>query len=305
MPIVSIRHQTTYRYRNPVAFGEHRMMLRPMEGPDQRLLSYDLDISPEPSMLREQYDATDAWVSLARFEARARRLVVESRARIDHRPAAAERWNAVDATLGATPFTYDADEAAALAPSMRPHPADDAVAAWARRFLRPVGRTRLATLLTNMTHSLREQMGYEVRLAGAPQSPAATLERGRGSCRDFAVLMIEAARSLGLAARFASGYVYGKGAAVAGEKGGHTHAWARVYLPQCGWMDFDPTNGIVGNAGLIRVAAAADPGLTLPLHGSWRGLRSDCLGMDVTVSISAADADARQPPAALRVAETG
>ena len=84
-----------------------------------------------------------------------------------------------------------------------------------------------------MTQAIRADLTYEIRPHGPAQAPAVTLERGRGSCRDFAVLMIEAARSLGLAARFVSGYVYGgsaKSAAVGGH--GHTHAWARIYLPR-------------------------------------------------------------------------
>ena len=279
------------------------MMLRPMEGPDQRVRAFELEISPSPSLLRFVQDATDAWVALAQFDARADSLVVTAAAEVDHTPRA-DPLAGVDATVDAAPFAYPADEAAVLAPSMaRRHPDEPDVDAWAARFRRRVGRTRLATILQDMTHALHDQLDYGVRLAGPPQSPAVTLARG-GSCRDFAVLMIEAVRSLGLAARFASGYVYGEGAAVSSEKPGHTHAWVRAYLPECGWVDFDPTNGIVGNRGLIRVAAAADPGLTLPLHGAWRGLPRDALGMEVRVDI-AAEAAAAQPPAPLRVADSG
>jgi transglutaminase-like putative cysteine protease len=310
MPIVSIRHRTSYRYRNPVAFGEHRLMLRPQEGFDQRLLDFELDVSPQPALLRHLHDLTDAGVAIARFEARADALVVESRALVDHRPHAALDLEAADATIDAGAFSYDADEGTALAASIAPRHADGGeVEAWARRFLRPVGRTRLSTLLGQMTHAVRADFDYGVREAGPPQSPEATLQRRHGSCRDFAVLMIEAARRLGLAARFASGYVYGDGQKAGGKaegaSHGHTHAWVRVYLPGCGWADFDPTNGIVGGAGLIRVAAAPDPKLTLPLHGAWRGMRADFLGMEVEVDIDVQAAAAAQPPPRLRVAATG
>ncbi len=309
MPIVSIRHRTSYRYRTPVAFGEHRMMLRPQEGFDQRLVAYELDISPQPSLLRHLHDLTDAGVAIARFDARADALVVESRTTLEHLPHAALDLEAADAAIGAGAFSYDAEELPLLAASMHPrHPDAGTVEAWARRFLRPVGRTRLSTVLCDMTHEVRASFAYEVREAGAPQTPQVTLERRRGSCRDFAVLMIEAARRLGLAARFASGYVYGgslKGGGKAGGSHGHTHAWVRVYLPGCGWADFDPTNGIVGSAGLIRVASAADPRLTLPLHGAWRGMRSDFLGMDVEVDIGVEAEPATQPATFLRVAGAG
>jgi transglutaminase-like putative cysteine protease len=310
MPIVSIRHRTSYRYRNPVAFGEHRLMLRPQEGFDQRLLAFELDVSPEPALLRCLHDLTDAGVAIARFDTRSDTLAVESRALVDHRPHAALDLEAADATIDAGGFSYGADEAPALAASTQPRCDDDGkVETWARRFLRPVGRTRLSTVLSDMTHAVRADFDYGVREAGPPQPAAMTLQRRQGSCRDFAVLMIEAARRLGLAARFASGYVYGEGQKAGGKADGashgHTHAWVRVYLPGCGWADFDPTNGIVGGTGLIRVAAAPDPRLTLPLHGAWRGMRADFLGMEVEVAIDVRREAVEQPPALLRVAGTG
>ena len=303
MPTVSIRHLTRYRYRNRVGFGEHRMMLRPLEGIDQRLISYDLTISPEPSAFHHIHDLTDASVAVARFDARAGELVVESRCELVHTPHAVLDL-ASDAAVDANGLIYDADEAPALEASVRMrHPGE--AAAWARRFLRPVGRTSLATLLSDMTHAVRGSFTYEIRPVGAPQAPAVTLERGRGSCRDFAFLMMEAARSLGLAARFVSGYVYSGSPKAAGASHGHTHAWVRVYLPGCGWTDFDPTNGIVGNAGLVRVATATDARMAAPLHGAWRGMRSDFLGMDVEIDIAAEAAQATHPAARLRVAATG
>jgi transglutaminase-like putative cysteine protease len=108
-----------------------------------------------------------------------------------------------------------------------------------------------------------------------------------GTCRDFALLMMEAVRSLGLAAQFVSGYIhtpYPEGVS-ARVGGGHTHAWVRVYVPACGWVEFDPTNGIVGNADLIRVAIARDPRQALPLYGTWCGSADDFLGMDVEVDV--------------------
>ena len=138
------------------------------------------------------------------------------------------------------------------------------------------------------------------------QTPAQTLEMRSGTCRDYAVLMIDAARSLGLAARFVSGYVYSP--YVSRESpgrvgGGHTHAWVRIFLPSCGWVEFDPTNGIVGNADLVRVAIARDPRQAVPLHGTWSGLPADYLGMDVEVEVSVEAEAATQPAPLRRVAQ--
>jgi len=159
-----------------------------------------------------------------------------------------------------------------------------------------------------MTHAIHGEFRYGTRLSGAPQAPLETLALGTGSCRDFAMLMIEAVRSLGFAARFASGYVYSASAKAGrpgpGRKGGgHTHAWARVFLPACGWVEFDPTNGIVGNTDLVRVAIARDPRQAMPLHGTWSGLPGDYLGMDVEVEVSVEACAGTQPAPLRRVAQ--
>jgi transglutaminase-like putative cysteine protease len=304
MPVVSIRHATTYRYRRPVAFGEHRMMLRPAEAHDQRLLSAEVEISPEPSLMQHVHDASGACVGVARFDRRADRLTFESRMRVDHRPEPPFDLEAKDFILGAR--AYHPDEAEELEISIRRRYADAGeTAAWAQRFIPAQGAARLSTVLTDMMQAIRGDCAYALRLRGAPQAPAETLSLRKGSCRDFAVLMMEGARSLGLAARFVSGYVYSGSPKAAGASHGHTHAWVRVYLPGCGWTDFDPTNGIVGNAGLIRVATATDARMASPLHGAWRGMSSDFLGMDVEIDIAAEAAQVTQPAARLRVAATG
>lgn len=294
MPVVSIRHATTYRYRKPVAFGEHRMMLRPAEAHDQRLLSAEIEISPEPSLMRQVHDANGACVGVARFDRRSDRLTFESRMRVDHQPHPPFELEAGGFTLDSSP--YDREETEELEVSIRRRYEDAGeTEAWARRFVRDKGETRLSSLLTDMMEAIRGDCAYALRLRGAPQAPAETLSLRQGSCRDFAVLMMEGARSLGLAARFVSGYIYSTSAKAGRTGGGHTHAWARVYLPECGWVDFDPTNGIVGNLDLIRVAVVADPRLALPLYGAWDGEAGDFQGMDVTVDLSVEPAMQRTP----------
>jgi transglutaminase-like putative cysteine protease len=304
MPIVSIRHLTAYRYRNPVALGEHRMMLRPRESYDQRLISAELSITPEPSSLRNVHDVFGNCVSIARFAGRTDRLVVESRMTLDHTPQPA--FDLDGETYRATlPVTYASEDLPDLAQSIERHHADPAgaVEEWARRFVRKAGPTSLRTLLSDMTHAIHNEFTYGTRLSGAPQAPLETLALGTGSCRDFAMLMIEAVRSLGLAARFVSGYVYSSSAKAGRAGGGHTHAWVRVFLPSCGWTEFDPTNGIVGNADLVRVAVARDPRQAVPLHGSWAGLPTDYLGMDVEVEVSVEPCADMQPAPLRRVAQ--
>ncbi len=306
MPVVSIRHLTSYRYRNAVAFGEHRMMLRPLESYDQRLLSAELTISPDPSVLHTIHDVFGNCVSIARFQGRSDTICFDSAVRLEHCPQPAFAGLDGDDGYRATlPFAYSPEDLPDLARSMErlhPDPGGE-VDGWAQRFVRPVGKTSLRTLLSDMTHAIHRDFSYTTRLHGAPQTPLETLALGTGSCRDFAMLMIEAVRGLGLAARFVSGYVYSSAQKSGRTGGGHTHAWVRVYLPVCGWVEFDPTNGIVGNADLVRVAITRDPRQAVPLHGTWAGLSSDYLGMDVTVDVTVEDDAAAQPQPLLRVAQ--
>jgi transglutaminase-like putative cysteine protease len=302
MPMLSIRHTTRYRYREPVALGEHRMMFRPRESYDQRLVSCELVIKPAPARLHYVQDVFGNCVGVASFAGRAGELAFESSVCLEHTPlpAFAGLEGDVEVYTGVMPFAYAPEDLPDLLQSMaRQHPdPHGAVDAWARRFVRRGGRTPLRGLLTTMTQAIHADFRYSKRLEKGAQTPDQTLALKSGSCRDYAILMIEAVRSLGLAARFVSGYVYSPTAAGASDGrigGGHTHAWARVYLPACGWVEFDPTNGIVGNAGLVRVAVARDPRQAVPLHGTWIGRPGAYVGMDVEVDVREGETILTQP----------
>ena len=137
-----------------------------------------------------------------------------------------------------------------------------------------------------LNEAIAESFSYRRRGARGTQTPSETIRSQNGSCRDLALLMMEAARLLGFAARFVTGYIYvpdRDGPIRLG--GGSTHAWCQIYLPGSGWIEFDPTNGIVGNRDLIRVAVTRTPNQAIPLSGSYWGNAEDELGMDVTVNV--------------------
>jgi transglutaminase-like putative cysteine protease len=159
------------------------------------------------------------------------------------------------------------------------------VSKWALRFLDPSDTTATMKILRAITRDIREEFIYTRRVEKGVQHPEETLRIRRGSCRDFAVLMMEASRSLGIASRFVSGYIFTPASAgLAG--GGATHAWTQAYLPGAGWIDFDPTNSIIGNRNLIRVAVAWAPEQVLPLWGTYSGPPGAFRKMDVTVAVT-------------------
>ncbi|MEO7787171.1 MAG: transglutaminase family protein [Sphingomicrobium sp.] len=287
MPLLTLSHVTRYTYRRPVRFGEHRIMVRPRESYDQHLIDAELKISPEPSDMRWLQDVFGNSVAIASFDRAARELVVESQVRVDHRPTKLLHVDIEDYAQS-YPFTYASEDMPDLIRSIERQHLDPAreIDSWARRFVNPAGPTGTLAMLTSMTEAIKRDFTYVQRPEKGTQSPIETLERRRGTCRDYAMLMIEAVRALGFAARFVSGYVYSPAVGEQRTGGGNTHAWVRVYLPGSGWVEFDPTNGIVGNRGLIRVAIARDIYQAVPVSGTWSGFPGSFLDMDVRVDIS-------------------
>jgi transglutaminase-like putative cysteine protease len=183
------------------------------------------------------------------------------------------------------PFAYAEDELPGLSPYISRHHAEDHVERWLAKFIS--GRSMpTGQLLMTLNKAISESFSYERRSSRGTQSPATTIERQEGTYRDFALLMMEAARALGFAARFVTGYLYvpdrDKTVRLGG---GATHAWCQIYVPGSGWVEFDPTNGILGNRDLIRVGVARTPNQAIPLFGSYEGDVNDELGMDVSVQV--------------------
>ena len=298
MKILTVRHVTTYRYKQPVSFGEHRMMLRPRDSYDQRLIEARLTITPEPSELNWMHDPFGNCVAIARFSRRAAELKFDSMIRLDHEPNNALEFELEDYALD-YPFSYSSEEIPDLTRCIERHylDRDREVDRWAHQFLRKQGPTGTRELLAAMTHAIHQRFTYVSRAEMGTQDPLATLKLGSGTCRDFALLMMEAVRSLGLAARFVSGYLAPSGRVDHKRLGGEsTHAWCEVYLPGAGWVEYDPTNGLIGNADLIRVAVVRDPRQAVPVSGTWTGFPSDFIEMTVDVSVIPEEPDQKRPP---------
>lgn len=307
MPLLTIHHKTVYRYAHPVAFGEHRIMLRPLPGHDLRLRASRLEIQPKPMQLRWIHDVFGNSVAIATFDERADELSFTATATVEHEPAE-EFGLTPDDPAYFYPFRYDDEEYPDLLQFVTPQYGDPhgELSAWARQFLDAEAPTPTFKILIGMTHGIRKAFTYRKRHEHGTQHPLDTLQTRSGSCRDYALFMIEALRRLGIAARFVSGYIFvpDDGEGRIGEDhvgGGSTHAWVQVYLPSDGWIEFDPTNGIVGARDLIRVAVARDPRQAIPLHGTYLGSPDAFAGMEVHVDVVSVDDEQAEAPQAERV----
>jgi transglutaminase-like putative cysteine protease len=287
MRLLTVRHATTYRYARPVTFGPHRLMLRPRDSHDLRLVGAELTLSP-PGNVRWMHDVFGNSVALVDFSSPGSMLKIGSTLKI-------ERWGIEGPAFPIAPeaefypFIYSSSDRVDLGRLLEQHDpdADGVLARWADSFVtsRPM---RTLDLLTNMNAALKPVVVYAERHEPGTQPPAETLQKKSGACRDFAMVFIEAARYLGFGARFVSGYLYDpaldKGEAT--EATAATHAWAEVYLPGAGWIEYDPTDVLIAGDNLIRVAVTRDPSQAIPISGSYTGAASDFVGMTVEVTVT-------------------
>lgn len=291
MTVLTVEHTTVYRYAQPVQFQDHRMMCRPRDSHDLRLLETGLSISPAANV-RWLHDVFGNSIAIASFVEPASELSFVSSFRAEHFPSGPVNLS-LEEFARFLPFTYSSQEMADLGRTTERHypDPDRRVDLWAKPFARQEGDPETLDVLNAINIAIRDQFSYARREEMGVQTPVETLDKGTGSCRDFAVFMMEAVRSLGLAARFVSGYLYDQnlmGADVGVVGGGATHAWVQVYLPGAGWVEFDPTNALFGGHNLIRVAVARDASQAVPLAGSYTGAADDYVGMTVDVKVTVA-----------------
>ena len=291
MSVLTIHHQTIYRYRTPMAFGPHRLMLRPRESHALRLYQHELAITPA-AVVTWAHDVAGNSVATASFSEPSDTLTIDSAATLS---IDVDRWPVFDIAASAQrfPFLLSEDEMTDLGALRLQAYLDSAgrVREWAQSFVAGAGTDTLS-LLKDISAGVAAQIAYETREDEGAQSPDETLARRSGSCRDFAVLFVDAVRSLGFGARIVSGYLYDPDLDMRGSAGaGSTHAWAEVYVPGAGWITFDPTNRSVGGFNLIPVAMARHISQTMPVSGSFAGDVSAFLGLEVTVTVTAAEGE--------------
>ena len=281
-----IVHSTTYRYHRPVNFGRHRLVLRPREGHDLRVVRMALQLEPanRVNWVRDVFGNSIAivdWTEPATALTIVNDVVVERPEPIA-RPASDESgvdpphvpWDI------AFPPQYDALESDILAAYLsRSFPLDaEMVRSWLTS-LRSDPADAEGTMVA-LCGLVAQTVAYRRREEKGVQSPGRTLELRTGSCRDMATLMMDAARALGVAARFASGYLHSQ-ASMDGR--GSTHAWTEVYLPALGWRGFDPTTGHPVSVRHVVTGVSNNPRGVMPVSGAFIGTASDYNAMQVTV----------------------
>lgn len=278
---IRIQHLTEYLFSEPVTFKPHRLLIRPREGHDVRIESSKLVISPAFST-KWQRDVFDNSLAVVTFKEPSNKLSIASEVVIQHFEQAP--FDFMLENYAATyPFNYaDAERTDLLAYQQLVFLNDqNAINQWLHQF-NYLGMNTF-NMLMMLNQYISNQFRYQMREEPGVQSPAYTLEHQSGSCRDFATLLIEACRCLGLASRFVSGYLH----APATEEGhASTHAWVEVYLPGTGWKGFDPTSGEVTSSKHIAVAVARNPIDVPPIAGSYIGLDSNKPTMLVDVKVN-------------------
>jgi transglutaminase-like putative cysteine protease len=257
-------------------------MVRPDDSHDLRLHSSDLKVEPAPSSVFWKHDVFDNSICFLEWPETLRtdRLSIVSTLDLTHHP---DGQPLPDYSLDTDdfPFSYAQSEIARQMPDP-----ERKVDAWVRRIIAKSGGTKTLEVLEAITHAIKQEFRYGARHEEGTQTAAQTVELGTGTCRDFAVLMMEALRSYGLATRFVTGYLYDDTSGTT-RGGGSTHAWCGVYLPGAGWVEYDPTNGLVAGANLIRVGVTRDALQAIPISGGFVGGADDPIGMHVDVSVSA------------------
>jgi len=286
MQTLEIVHRTRYEYSEPVTLEEYRLMFRPRDSHDLRLLHTSLEIEPKAEV-RWIHDPFGNSVGIASFFVQAQVLEFVSTIRLEHFGVPPNLWPLEGYALK-LPFSYLAEEAPDLSRCVERHfPDGGIVSNWAKQFLEGERGPDTFATLVRMCRGIQQGLTYAMRFESGTQPPALTLETAGGTCRDFALLMMEGARSLGLAARFVTGYLHDPGyvAISTAVSPAYPHAWVEVYLPGAGWVEFDPTNGAVGAEHLIRVAVGRDPEQTMPIRGTFRGARNITINSLVDVQV--------------------
>ena len=272
---VALSHRTTYKFDRVVNLGPHEIRLRPAPHCRTPILGYSLSVRPDKYFLNWQQDPYGNWVARLVFTHPEDKLEIEVDLVADLTVINPFDFF-VEEYAEHFPFTYAPALAKELIPFLETAPLGPRLAAWLDDFrttIQPGENTVL--LLVRLNQLLQHQVKYLVRMEPGVQTPEQTLANCSGSCRDSGWLLVQILRHLGVAARFASGYLIQLVADVKSLDGPSgpdrdftdLHAWAEAFIPGAGWIGLDPTSGLLAGEGHIPLACTADPGNAAPVIG--------------------------------------
>jgi transglutaminase-like putative cysteine protease len=277
MPVFQLRHATTYAFSSPVTLSPHSLYLRPRGDHKLKVQASTLSLSPNAEVVWRN-DLYGNSVAVAYFQGETTQLDITSELTVETFPRSESQRRLLLET-GTT--QYSPTEQRMLWPYIdQPKDTADVATDWIRSGAASVKKGQYERLL-ECAARIRYEFDYRIRYEPGLQTPAETLLEHSGTCRDFAELMIAAARSLGCAARFVTGYVFTPNAAPGSSS---PHAWAEVYIPAVGWIELDATNGLVDDGDLIPVATAASGAELTPILGAFTGFGATStlsVGVDV------------------------
>ncbi|WP_080055728.1 transglutaminase family protein [Spirosoma aerolatum] len=270
-----VRHESEYTYDAPVALGPQTLYLYPRMYPYQRLLSYTLQIDPEPARIVRNVDVEGNVQQVVYFSHLTSHLRVTVEMELE-----SDEFNSFDFVLfpfdtQQVPFRYPKAEDELLRPYLDELSVTEQVESWARELAAQADWQTTAFLMA--LNQAIWKFTYEVREEGLPLPPEQTLRQRKGSCRDYTTLFMAACRSLGIASRFVSGYLLGNP-----QQEHQLHAWAEVYLPGAGWRGFDPTEGTLVVNRHVFLTSTAKPELAAPISGTFMGRANSTLRSELT-----------------------
>lgn len=282
MQQLKVSHLTEYRFAGPVTLEPHKLLLRPREGHDIRIVSSRLDITPS-HRIRWSRDVYNNSVAGVEFLEAASTLSIYSEVVLEHYEDAPLDFVVADYAVN-YPFHYLPGERPDLVPYQQlSYPNHEAVLwQWLEQSGYGKGPAETYVMLSDISQYIARGFNYTIREEAGVQPPSQTIESRSGSCRDYATLFMEACRHLGLACRFVSGYLHTPGTEA---ETASTHAWVEVYLPGPGWKGFDPTIGELTANRHIPVAVARHPESVPPVAGSFTGdVQTPLMNVDVQVT---------------------
>lgn len=283
--LLKIFHRSRYHYTQPVFLEPFIVKLRPRSDANQTLLSYRFDVTPSPSGITHCVGLYGNNTETVWFSGQHKNLLIEVHTLVETHLSNPFGFFVTSPAALNLPLVYEANEATVLSHYLIRDAEHPELTAFTQEMLEMAGHETIP-FLSLLADEIYKRFEYMLREHGDPWTPEQTLQNGKGSCRDFAMLFIDICRSVGIAARFVSGYCIGDDAANSNDM----HAWAEVYLPGAGWRGFDPSRGLSVNDDYVAVAAGSLSQDAAPTLGSFRGKAVSSLEAEISITVMEKDA---------------